>query len=114
MPLLAEHAGGRADEDERSEAGAGDLAEERARSEERRGQVRADGLLPAVERELPERDVLGRVHAGDRCADVHAAERRARVLEEAIGVRLHTEIGLRDSDRADGRGDLGARSSPRW
>ena len=71
---LAEAPGGRADEDEVAVAVALHLAEEAARGEERRGEVRAQHLLPALERELPDRLVVARPDARDRGADVDAAE----------------------------------------
>ena len=83
-----------------------DLAHERARRQKRGCQVGADALLPTLERELPERDVLGRIDAGDRCADVDAPERRARLVEEAVGVVLDPQVRLRDRHRTDCVRDL--------
>ena len=81
---LAEAAGGRADEDEIPVPVALDLAEERARGEERRGEIRAQCLLPALERDLPDRLLRARPHAGDGGADVDLAERLARAGEQRV------------------------------
>ena len=77
------------------------LPEERASREERRRQVLAHRLLPALERELPDGKVLGRPYAGDRCADVDRAERRACCSEEPIDVGLDGQVGLGDRRAAD-------------
>ena len=80
-----------------------------ARGEERRGQVLADRLLPALERQLPHRQVLGRPDARDRGADVDRAELLARGREEPVDVGLDRQVGLRDRRAADlGRDGRGA------
>ena len=74
--------------------GALDLAQERTRDEEARGQVRPQRLLPALERKLPDRDVLARPHAGDGGAHVDATERSPSLVEQALDVLLGGEVGL--------------------
>ena len=101
VPRLAEPARGRADEDERAVARAGDLAQERPRGEERGGQVLADRLLPARERELPHRQVDGRPDAGHRRAHVDRAELLARGCEQPVDVVLDRQVGLGDRRAAD-------------
>ena len=116
---LAEAAGGRADEDEAAVALTLDEAEEPARREERRREVRAQRRLPALERELPDRLVLARPEARDRGADVDAAELPLCRLEQPVDLGLHGQVGLqRDAaglaSRAPrrGRGSCGS-GSPR-
>ena len=75
-------------------AGPLDLAQERARDEEGRGQVRPQRLLPALERKLPDRDVFAGPHAGDGGAHVDAAECRPRLIEQPLDVALGGEVGL--------------------
>ena len=101
VPRLAEPARGRADEHERAVARAGDLAQERPRGEERGGEVLADRLLPARERELPHRQVDGRPDAGDRGAHVDRAELLARDCEQPVDVVLDRQVGLGDRRAAD-------------
>ena len=101
VPGLAEAPRGRADEHEVAAAGALDAAEEAARGEERRGEVRVERRAPALERELPDRLVVARPVARDRGADVEIARRR----EERVHLRLVGEIGLERS-RADLGGEL--------
>ena len=101
VPGLAEAPGGGADEHERAVARARDLAEEAARGQERGGQVLAQRLLPPLERELPDGQVLRRPDARDRSADVDRAERLARGREEAVDVGLDRQVGLRDRGAAD-------------
>ena len=52
-------------------------------------------VLPALERELPDRDVVGRPHACDGRADVDRAELSPRGRKEAIDVVLARQVGLR-------------------
>ena len=117
---LAEAAGGRADEHEDAVAGALDLAQEAARGEERRRQVRAQRLLPALERELPDGHVLRRPDAGDRRADVQsralAASRRAASTSAStrqVGAerRARRRAPPRAPRPARGRGGSGRRTS---
>ena len=82
-------------------AGSLDLAQERPRDEEARGEVRAQRLLPALERKLPDGHVLARPHARDGSADVDLPERGARLHEESVDVRLDREVGLRDRRTAE-------------
>src|SRR5262249_28622594 len=90
-PGLAEDAGGRADEDERSRPPA-ELREEAAGGEERRGQVRVDRLAPPLEREIRDGNVLRRPDAGDGGADVGLAPLR----RHARDVGLLPEVRLDD------------------
>ena len=69
-----------------------DLAQEGARSEERRGEIRAQRRLPALERKLPHRFVCRGPDAGDRGADVDAPERFARLREQLVDLGLVSEI----------------------
>jgi len=101
MAGFAEDAGSRSDEHQRAVAGALDLAEERSRCEEDGREVRAHGRFPALERELPNGRVLGRVDTRDGCADVHRAKRDARVVDEAIDVGLDGEVRLHDRRAAE-------------
>ena len=78
-----------------------DLAQERPRHEEARGEVGAHGLLPASERELPDGHVLAGPDAGDGCAHVDRPERVARLREQAVDVRLDREVGLGDRHPAE-------------
>ena len=71
------------------------------RGEERGGEVLADRLLPARERELPHRQVDGRPDAGDRGAHVDRAELLARGREEPVDVVLDRQVGLGDRRAAD-------------
>jgi hypothetical protein len=89
---LADQAGGRADEHQRAVASLGDAAQEAARGQEGRAQVRREGLLPALERKLPHRHVLRRPHARDGRADVQ----RACLLEEPLRLRLVAQVGAGD------------------
>ena len=101
VPRLAEPARGRADEHERAVARAGDLAQERPRGEEGGGEVLADRLLPARERELPHRQVDGRPDAGDCGAHVDRAELLARGCKQPVDVVLDRQVGLGDRRAAD-------------
>jgi hypothetical protein len=65
-----------------------DLAQEAAGRQERGGEVGGERLLPPVERQLPQRDVLLGPDAGDGGADVEAAELLSRLGEEAVGLVL--------------------------
>ena len=86
-----------------------DLAQEGARREERRREIRAQRLLPALERQLPDRLVRRRPDAGDRGADVDAPERRPRLREELVDLRLVGEVGAERNCALELRGDrLGA------
>ena len=58
-------------------------------------------LLPALERELPDRQVLGGPDARDRRADVDRAERLARRREQPVDVGLDRQVGLRGRGAAD-------------
>ena len=51
--------------------------------------------------ELPERHVLGGVDAGDGRADVDVPEGVARLVEQAVDVRLDREVGLGDRHAAE-------------
>ena len=82
-----------------------DLAEEGARGEERRREVRAQRRLPPLERELPHRLVGARPDAGDRRADVDAAELLARLREERVDLRLVGEVGAERDRAAELRGE---------
>ncbi len=62
-------------------------------------------LLPAFERELPDRDILAWPDALDLDADIDAAERRASLVEEPLDVRLLREIGLSDRRSSELRGE---------
>ena len=104
----------RAHEDERPVSVALDLAQERPRHEKARGEVRAHGLLPASERELPDGHVLAGPDAGHGCAHVDRPERVARLLEQAVDVRLDREVGLGDRIPPSSSANARARSSPRW
>jgi len=92
VPRLAEEPGRRADENEVAVAGALDLLQEPARSQERRGQVGRERLLPALQRESPERHVLLGPDTGDGDADVEAAERATGLLEESVDVLLARQV----------------------
>ena len=96
MPGLAEAPRGRADEDEVAAAGPLDAAEEAARREERRGEIRVERRAPALERELPHRLVVARPVARDRGADVEVS----RCGEQRVDLRLVGEIRLH-RDAAD-------------
>ena len=85
-----------------------DLAEEAARGEEGARQVLAQRLLPALERELPDRLVRRRPDAGDGGADVDPPERGARLLEEPVDLALVGQVGLEHGRAAELGGD-GAR-----
>ena len=91
---LADDACGRADEHERAVPVPLHLTEEAARGEEGGGQVLAQRLLPALERQLPDRNVIGGPGPSDRGADVDPAERRARLLEEPVDLVLVGQVGL--------------------
>ena len=75
------------------------LAQEAARTSERRGEVLTQRLLPPLERELPHRDVLPRPDAVYRDADVDAPKRRAHLVEHALDLRLDREVGVRSECR---------------
>ena len=92
MPGLAEETGRRADEHERAVSALRDRAQEAARGEERRRQVRAQRPVPARERQLPHRHVLRRPDAGDGCAHVEPSG----LLEHRVDLRLVREVGLRE------------------
>ena len=81
----------------------------RPRDEERRREVRAQGLVPALERKLPHGHVVPRPHALDLDADVDLAERGSRLVEEAVDVGLVREVGLDDRRSAE---LVGERSRP--
>ena len=70
VPGLAEEARRRADEDEAAVAGSLHLAQERAGRQVGNRQVPAERLLPALERQLPDGDVLLRPLARHRGADI--------------------------------------------
>src|SRR5919197_873599 len=105
MARLAEDPRGRADEDETPRTVA-ELAQEAARGEERGGEVRVERRAPAIEWQLPDRDVLLRPRAGDRSTDVEAAGFR----EQPVDLRLVREIRAGDRRarqvRRDGFGAL--------
>ena len=105
VPRFAEAPGRGADEHEVAVTRALDLAEERARGEERRGEVRAQRLLPALERELPHGLVRRRPDAGDRGADIDAAELLAACANSASTSRLDGEVGAEHRRAAELRGD---------
>src|SRR4051812_7723009 len=88
MTRFAEGAGGRADEDEAPVPALRDAAEKAARGQERRGQVRAQRRVPALERELPDGQVLRRPDACDRGTDVEVA----RLVEEPVDVGLDRQV----------------------
>ncbi len=71
-----------------------DFLEESARRQERRGEVRRQRRLPAIEREAPERHVFLGPDPSDGDACVEAAERRARLLEEPVSLVLPGQVGL--------------------
>ena len=106
VPCLADEARRRADEHERAVPVSLHLAQEAAGGQERRGQVLAQRLLPALERQLPDGHVLRRPDAGDRGADVDPAERRARLCEEPVDLVLVGQVGLEHRRAAELRGDL--------
>ena len=85
----------------------GHRAEKSARREERRGQIRTNGRVPALERELPHRHVALRPLAGDRGTDVE----RANLFEERIDLVLDGQIGLDDVAADLGSDGLGALAS---
>src|SRR3954471_22310393 len=70
-----------------------DLAEKAASGEERRGEVRAQRLLPTLERYLPDGFVRLRPHAGVGDADVDAPELLTRLLEQRLGLGFDSEVG---------------------
>lgn len=90
----------RADENERSVAGLLHLAQESACNEERRREVRAQSLIPALERELPHRDVLSWPDTLHRDAYIDAAEDSPRFPEEPVDIRIVGEVGLDDGRSA--------------
>ena len=94
VPCLAHEARCRADEHQRAMPVSLHLAQEAARGQERRGQVLAHRVLPAFERQLPDREILRGPHTGDRCADVDAPERGARFCEQPVDLVLVGQIGL--------------------
>jgi hypothetical protein len=98
---LSEDPRRRADEHQAAVARARHLAQEAARGEERRRQVRAQGRLPAFERELPDRHVLLGPGAGDRRADVEPAQILTRLREEAVGLLLTRQVGPEDERLAE-------------
>ena len=103
---LAEATRGRADEHEGAVAVARDLAQERARRQERGGQVLAERLLPARERELPDGHVLGGPDAGDGRAHVDRARAsRARSSNSRVDIRLARQVRLGGRRAADLGGD---------
>jgi len=95
MAGFAEDACGRADEDERAVAALGDAAEEAARSQEARGQIRVEGVAPALEGQLPDRNVFPRPDAGDRGTDVERAGSR----EQFVDLGLVRQVGAGDQKR---------------
>ena len=103
MARLAEEARGGADEDERPLPVA-ELGEEAAGGEEGRGQIGVERLAPALERELGDRNVLGRPDAGDRGAGVELS----RLGEHPLDVGLLAKIGLDDAAAAGSFGALPA------
>jgi len=67
----------------------GEPAEEAARGQERRRQVRVEGRAPALEAELQDRLVRLRPDAGDRRAGVE----RTRLGEEPLHLVLARQVG---------------------
>ena len=98
MTGLAESSRGRPHEHKRTRGRSCpfELAKECSRREERRDEVLAERPLEAGEIELPDRNVLLRVDARDRCAYVDGTERVARLGQQALGVGLDGEVGLHD------------------
>ena len=101
---LAEDAGRRADENKAPAAGPLDRAKEPPRREEGRGQVLAQRLLPALERQRPDRRVLRGPDPGDRGADVQLAG----LLEQPLGLVLPGQVRLDEPDVAERLGPLAA------
>ena len=62
-------------------------------------------LLPALERELPDGDVLARPDALHRGADVDPAESSARLGEQPVDVGFRGEVGLRRRRGSDLTGE---------
>ena len=89
---LTEEAGGRPDEDEAAVPVALHLTEEGARREKGHRQVPTNGLLPAIQRKSPRRDVLLRPAPGDRGADVQSTELLDGTLEQCVDLVLTCEI----------------------
>ncbi len=110
MSGLSEAPGGRADQDEVAVAVALDDPQEPARSEERRREVRAQRRVPALERKLPDGFVLARPESGDRRADVDAAERPHRSLEQRVDLASTVRSRLQ-RDAAGLRASSSARSA---
>ena len=104
---LAEEARGRGDQHQRPVAPLRHPAQEAARGQEGRRQVRAQRLLPALERQLPDRHVLRRPDAGDRSAHVQ----RPR-LPRTAGRPPPPRAGRRRPTAA--APSASARSRPRW
>ena len=94
MAGLAEAPSGRTDEHEAAVPAALDEAEERARREKGRREVRAQRRLPALEGQVPDRLVLARPDPGHRRAGGDAAELPLRSLEQRRDLVLHGEVGL--------------------
>ena len=67
----------------------GDAAKEAPRREEARGQIRVQGVAPALEGELPDRHVVARPDAGDRRAD----GQRAGLAEQALDLGFVRQVG---------------------
>src|SRR4030095_7095405 len=105
---LAETAGGRADEHEAAVTLTLDEAEEPARREERCREVRAQLRPRALKGELPDRLVLARPEAGDRCADVDATELPLCRLEQSVDLVLQSQVGLQRDAAGPARALLGA------
>ena len=103
------------DEDEAPVTAAFHFTEEAARGQEGRGQVGGERLLPAVEAQAPERDVLFRPDAGDRDAHVEPTESGPRLVEgcrpppRGSGSPARTVPALPQSAAT-----AAARSRPRW
>src|SRR4029453_17886246 len=73
-----------------------------ASGQEGRGEVLAQRLLPALERQLPDWHVLLWPDPGNRGADVDPAERCARLLEEAVDLELVRQVRLDRGCAVDG------------
>src|SRR5215207_2641281 len=69
-----------------------ELAKVCARGEERGRQVRAERLLPPLERKLPDGNVVARPDTGDRDADVEPAECGTDAFEERVDLCLVGEV----------------------